>query len=140
MAILRFYLKKINVHRINSTCPPFYPPQWGGKDTRHGRCLLSEQADFKVKKTVVHTGRRLSLQRHQHRHEHWFIIKGQARVTLNGRTLEFSPGQSIDIPHESLHRIENIGSDDVVFIEVQTGDYFGEDDIERLEDDFGRVG
>jgi len=49
------------------------------------------------------------------------------------------PGQSIDIPRENLHRIENSGSDDVVFIEIQTGDYFGEDDIERLEDDFGRV-
>lgn len=101
--------------------------------------VMAEQADFKVKKTVVRPGLRLSLQRHQRRAEHWFIVQGRARVTLNEVELERVAGQSIDIPRESLHRIENIGSDDVVFIEIQTGDYFGEDDIERLEDDFGRV-
>jgi mannose-6-phosphate isomerase-like protein (cupin superfamily) len=101
--------------------------------------VMSEQSDFKVKKTVVHPGRRLSLQRHQRRAEHWYIVQGHARVTLNELKLERVAGQSIDIPRESLHRIENIGSADVVFIEIQTGDYFGEDDIERLEDDFGRV-
>lgn len=101
--------------------------------------VMAEQADFKVKKTVVHPGRRLSLQRHQRRAEHWYIVQGRARVTLNEVELERVAGQSIDIPRESLHRIENIGSDDVVFIEIQTGDYFGEDDIERLEDDFGRI-
>lgn len=101
--------------------------------------VLGEQVTFKVKKTVVYPGRRLSLQRHQRRREHWLIVQGRARVTLNEVELERVAGQSIDIPRESLHRIENIGSDDVVFIEIQTGDYFGEDDIERLEDDFGRV-
>ena len=101
--------------------------------------VLAEQASFKVKKTVVYPGHRLSLQRHQHRGEHWYIVQGRARVTLNERQFELIPGQSIDIPRENLHRIENSGSDDVVFIEVQTGDYFGEDDIERLEDDFGRA-
>ena len=101
--------------------------------------VLDDQAAFKVKKTVVYPGRRLSLQRHQRRREHWLIVQGRARVTLNEVEIERMAGQSIDIPRESLHRIENIGSDDVVFIEIQTGDYFGEDDIERLEDDFGRV-
>jgi mannose-6-phosphate isomerase len=101
--------------------------------------VMAEQADFKVKKTVVSPGRRLSLQRHQRRGEHWFIVQGHALVTLCERTLELTAGQSIDIPRESLHRIENIGSDDMVFIEIQTGDYFGEDDIVRLEDDFGRI-
>lgn len=101
--------------------------------------VLGEQAAFKVKKTVVYPGRRLSLQRHQRRREHWLIVQGRARVTLNEVERERVADQSIDIPRESLHRIENIGSDDVVFIEIQTGDYFGEDDIERLEDDFGRV-
>jgi len=101
--------------------------------------VLAEQATFKVKRTVVHPGLRLSLQRHQHRGEHWYIVQGRARVTLNERQLELISGQSIDILRENLHRIENIGSDDVIFIEVQTGDYFGEDDIERLEDDFGRA-
>ncbi len=101
--------------------------------------VLAEQAAFKVKRTVVYPGLRLSLQRHQHRSEHWYIVQGRALVTLNERQLELGPGQSIDIPCENLHRIENSGSDDVVFIEIQTGDYFGEDDIERLEDDFGRA-
>jgi mannose-6-phosphate isomerase-like protein (cupin superfamily) len=98
-----------------------------------------EQADFKVKKTVVRPGLRLSLQRHQYRREHWYIVQGRALVTLGERTFELAVGRSIDIPRESLHRIENIGGDDVVFIEIQTGDYFGEDAIVRLEDDFGRV-
>ena len=101
--------------------------------------VLAEQAAFKVKKTIVHPGCRLSLQRHQHRREHWYIVQGQTKVTLNERQVELVPGQSIDIPQGHLHRIENRGSDDVIFIEIQTGDYFGEDDIERLEDDFGRV-
>ncbi len=101
--------------------------------------VLAGQASFKVKKTVVYPGHRLNLQRHQHRGEHWYIVQGRAQVTLNERQLELIPGQSIDIPRKNLHRIKNSGSDDMVFIEVQTGDYFGEDDIERLEDDFGRA-
>jgi mannose-6-phosphate isomerase len=101
--------------------------------------VMAEQAGFKVKKTVVRPGLRLSLQRHQHRSEHWYIVQGRARVTLNELKLERVAGESIDIPRKSLHRIENIGSDNVVFIEIQTGDYFGEDDIERIEDDFGRI-
>ncbi len=98
-----------------------------------------EHIKLKVKKTIVHTGCRLSLQRHQHRREHWYIVQGQAKVTLNERQVELVPGQSIDIPCENIHRIENSGSEDLIFIEIQTGDYFGEDDIERLEDDFGRA-
>lgn len=102
--------------------------------------VLTEQGSFKVKKSVIRPGLRLSLQRHRHRREHWFIVQGKARVRLNEKQLELSVGQSIDIPRANLHRIENIGSEDLVFVEVQTGDYFGEDDIVRLEDDFGRAG
>jgi mannose-6-phosphate isomerase len=94
--------------------------------------------DHKVKRLVVHPGKRLSYQRHSKRAEHWFIVSGTARVTLDGTLTELHAGQSIDIPRESAHRIANEGDTDVVLIEVQHGTYFGEDDIVRLEDDYGR--
>jgi mannose-6-phosphate isomerase len=78
------------------------------------------------------------VKRHQKRSEHWFIVSGNAQVTINGVISSLGAGDSLDIPAGSLHRIANIGDSDVVFIEVQTGTYFGEDDIERIEDDFGR--
>jgi mannose-6-phosphate isomerase len=80
----------------------------------------------------------LSYQRHQKRAEHWFIVSGSAEVTLNGVVTKNVAGDSITVGIGDLHRIGNIGTDDVIFIEVQTGTYFGEDDIERIEDDFGR--
>ena len=101
--------------------------------------ILQESENHKVKCIWVTPGKRLSYQRHQKRAEHWFIVAGSARVTLNGVVSELKAGQSVDIGIGDLHRIENIGSDDVVFIEVQSGSYFGEDDIERIEDDFGRT-
>jgi mannose-6-phosphate isomerase len=100
--------------------------------------ILQESDSHKVKCIWVTPGKRLSYQRHQKRAEHWFMVAGSARVTLNGVVSELKAGQTIDIGIGDLHRIENIGSDDVVFIEVQSGSYFGEDDIERIEDDFGR--
>jgi len=100
--------------------------------------ILSESESHKVKTIWVNPGKRLSYQRHEKRAEHWFIVQGQAKITLNGDSFEMSAGDSIDIEIGDLHRIENIGSNDVIFIEVQTGTYFGEDDIERIEDDFGR--
>ncbi len=84
-------------------------------------------------------GRRLSYQRHPHQAEHWFIVSDPAEVTMDGNVHVLAPGQAIDIARGSAHRIANYGSEDLVLIEVQHGDYFGEDDIERLEDDFGRV-
>jgi len=101
--------------------------------------VLAEESAFKVKKTVVLPGRRLSLQRHRLRSEHWYLVQGSALATIEKNRLELVPGQSLDIPRGSLHRIENTGDDDVIIIEIQTGDYFGEDDIQRLEDDFGRA-
>ncbi len=95
--------------------------------------------DHKVKRIVVHPGKRLSYQLHHKRAEHWFIISGTPTVTLDGVVRRLVPGQAIDIPLESAHRIANEGNTDVVFIEVQHGTYFGEDDIVRLEDDFGRA-
>ena len=95
--------------------------------------------DHKVKRLVVHPGKRLSYQLHHRRAEHWFIVSGTAQVTLDGTVTQLGPGQAIDIPLESAHRIANQGDTDVVLIEVQHGSYFGEDDIVRLEDDFGRA-
>ena len=101
--------------------------------------LDDDAPDHKVKRIVVHPGKRLSYQRHSKRAEHWFIVSGTATVTLDGTVTTVEAGQSIDIPMEGAHRIANEGDTDVVFIEVQCGTYFGEDDIVRLEDDYGRV-
>jgi mannose-6-phosphate isomerase len=105
-----------------------------------GRWLVLEDGgSFKVKRIEVLPGRRLSYQKHFKREEHWFIVSGKARVTLDGRDHILDAGQSIDIATEALHRIENIGEAPVVFVEVQRGEYLGEDDIVRVEDDFGRL-
>lgn len=101
--------------------------------------VLSDQADHKVKRITVYPGKRLSLQRHRKRDEHWHVISGNATVTLNSEELRLEKGQSCDISRSVAHRIENRDTGNVVFIEVQTGQYFGEDDIERIEDDYGRV-
>lgn len=103
------------------------------------RVLDDELPDHKIKRIVVDPGRRLSYQRHQRRAEHWFVVSGTATVIRDGEVFELGPGASIDIGVGQAHRCENRGSVPVVFIEVQTGTYFGEDDIERLEDDFGRA-
>jgi mannose-6-phosphate isomerase len=101
--------------------------------------VLSDEATHKVKRIVVRPGQRLSYQRHQRRAEHWFVVSGRAQVTLDGVVRTVAPGEAIDIPRGAAHRIENDGVEDVVFVEVQHGDYFGEDDITRLDDDYGRV-
>jgi mannose-6-phosphate isomerase len=102
--------------------------------------VLDDSAGHKVKRIVVHPGRRLSYQRHARRAEHWFVVAGAGAVTLDGERIGVSAGTAIDIPTGAAHRIENPGDQPLVFIEVQHGDYFGEDDIVRLEDDFGRAG
>ena len=101
--------------------------------------VLSDEPDHKVKRIVVYPDKRLSLQRHRRRSEHWNIVKGDALVTLNDSEIPLAKGMSIDIPAGARHRVKNTGNEELVFIEIQHGDYFGEDDIERLEDDFGRV-
>jgi len=101
--------------------------------------ILSDFPDHKVKRIVVYPGKRLSLQSHHRRRENWTIVQGQAIVTRGDEQIAIHPGESIEISQDAKHRIFNPGSGDVVFVEVQTGDYFGEDDIERFEDDFGRV-
>jgi mannose-6-phosphate isomerase-like protein (cupin superfamily) len=102
--------------------------------------LDDDPSDHKVKRIVVKPHKRLSYQRHAKRAEHWLVVRGQARVTLEGDIHDVGAGQAIDVPLGVAHRVENVGDDDVVFIEVQLGGYFGEDDIVRLADDFGRAG
>jgi mannose-6-phosphate isomerase len=101
--------------------------------------VLYEEEGCKVKLFLVRSGKRLSLQRHKYRGEHWHLVRGDALVTRDGEEIRIQGGQSLDIPLGAIHRIENVGQGDVVVIEVQSGTYLGEDDIERFEDDFGRA-
>ena len=104
--------------------------------------VLDEGADgksHKVKRIEVLPGKRLSYQKHAHRAEHWFIVQGTAKVTLDGKEILLAPGEYVDIPVGAAHRVENPGEEKVIFIEVQRGSYLGEDDIVRLQDDFGRT-
>jgi len=101
--------------------------------------VLEDADDCKVKRLVVRPGGVLSLQRHEKRSEHWTVVGGTARVRLNDEEFDLKTGQTVEIPAGSLHRLENRESTPVEIIEVQTGSYFGEDDIERLEDIYGRV-
>jgi mannose-6-phosphate isomerase len=101
--------------------------------------VLVDDADHKVKSILVAPGQRISYQTHARRSEHWFIVRGQGSVVLDGVLHEVGPGSTIDVPQGMAHRIKNAGDEDLIFIEVQHGDYFGEDDIVRLDDDFGRT-
>jgi len=101
--------------------------------------VLEEAPTFKVKRIEVLPGKRLSYQKHAQRAEHWVVVAGTAKVTLDGREITVRTGEAIDIPVGTAHRVENPATDDLVFIEVQRGTYLGEDDIVRLEDDFGRA-
>jgi mannose-6-phosphate isomerase len=101
--------------------------------------VLDGTDTYKVKRIEVLPGKRLSYQSHDRRAEHWFVVAGIAKVTLNGQESLVKAGESIDIDVRDAHRVENPDeAETLIFIEVQTGDYFGEDDIVRLEDDFGR--
>ena len=101
--------------------------------------VLDEGDNFKVKRIEVLPGKRLSYQKHAQRAEHWVVVHGTAKVTLDDRDHIVSAGEAIDIAIGSAHRVENPGDELLVFIEVQRGNYLGEDDIVRLQDDFGRA-
>ena len=101
--------------------------------------VLDEGAGYKVKRIVVLPGKRLSYQKHAQRAEHWVIVGGRAKVTLDGQEIVLYLGEYVDIPVGAAHRIENPGAEDLIFIEVQRGAYLGEDDIVRLQDDYGRM-
>jgi len=116
-----------------NTSPAFDRRPWGTFT------VLDVGENYKVKRIEVLPGKRLSYQRHSRRAEHWYVVRGTAKVTLNGTEILVISGSAIDIAAEDAHRVENPdASETLVFIETQTGDYFGEDDIVRLEDDFGR--
>ena len=116
------------------TSPQFEARPWGNYT------VLDEGEGYKVKRIEVLPGKRLSYQKHAHRAEHWMIVNGTAKVTLDGRELVRAVGDTVDVAIGAAHRIENTSHERLVFIEVQRGTYLGEDDIVRLQDDFGRVG
>ncbi len=119
--------------KTSETSPRFDERPWGSFT------VLDEADNFKVKRIEVLPGKRLSYQKHAQRAEHWVIVQGVAKVTLDGREIILGAGQFVDIAIGAAHRVENPGDERLVFIEIQRGDYFGEDDIVRLQDDFGRA-
>ncbi len=100
--------------------------------------ILDEQGPYKVKRIVVRSGAKLSLQYHHHRSEHWIVVSGTATVTINDKTFALKQNESCYIPKEATHRLENKEKADLVLIEAQVGSYLGEDDIVRLQDDYKR--
>ena len=101
---------------------------------------LLDQEYCKVKEIVIKKGGRLSYQYHHKRSELWVIVKGEAVATLNDVEKIYKVGDVVKVPVGTKHRVENRKDEDLKFIEVQVGSYFGEDDIVRLEDDYGREG
>lgn len=101
--------------------------------------VLADAPDYKLKELVIKPGGCLSLQRHEKRAEHWFVLQGAPTVLKGRTTQQLQPGDYIRIPRHAWHRIDNrAGTQDVVIIELQKGAYFGEDDIERKQDVYGR--
>ena len=92
----------------------------------------------KVKRIIVKPGQRLSYQYHYKRNECWVIVQGKATVTLDDKVFTYKEGEIVDIEYGTRHRVQNEQEEDLIFIETQTGTYFGEDDIVRIEDDYGR--
>jgi mannose-6-phosphate isomerase-like protein (cupin superfamily) len=100
--------------------------------------VLADQSALKLKRIVVQPAGRLSLQRHRLRHEHWFVVEGLAEVEIDTTLCSLGPGQSVNIPVGAWHRLANVGKQALVLIEIQTGESFDENDIERAADDYGR--
>lgn len=100
--------------------------------------IIRDEPDYKLKLITVNPGQRLSYQYHHKRKEHWSFISGTGVLTLNDKVHTVTPGSQALIPALCKHRIENTGSEPLRFIEVQLGEYFGEDDIVRIKDDYGR--
>lgn len=102
---------------------------WHVIDVDHG---------YKIKRIHVDPGRRLSYQTHHYRSEHWVVVFGIATCTIEDEVLVAGPGESVDVPQGARHRLANEGDQELVIVEVQRGGYTGEDDIHRVEDDYGR--
>ena len=101
--------------------------------------VLDSQNDYKIKRIEVNPKARLSYQYHNYRSETWIIINGNGILTIEGENKKIQRGDTVQIPKTLKHRVENTGKEKLVFIEVQTGTYFGEDDIVRIEDDYNRI-
>jgi mannose-6-phosphate isomerase len=101
--------------------------------------VLSDAPDHKVKRIVVYPGGRLSLQSHKLRSEHWLVVAGEGTALVDGKEHPLKANCALDIPFKARHRVHNSSDQNLVIIEVQTGKYFGEDDIQRFEDDYGRI-
>ena len=102
--------------------------------------VISNEQDYKIKKIIINPKARLSYQYHNKRQETWIVLSGCGLVTIDDTVSEIKPGAQVLIPAKSKHRIENTSeTDNLEFIEVQSGEYFGEDDIVRLQDDYGRI-
>ena len=123
-------LKSENIQQAE-TFPKDHRP-WGWFES------LAIGDKFQVKRIVVNPGAALSLQSHKYRSEHWIVVAGTARVTVDDKVKLVNEGQSIYVPLGAIHRMENPGKSAMILIEVQTGTYFGEDDIIRYEDDYAR--
>lgn len=119
-------------HRAVAGAPRVHRP-WGWYEG------IDEGERFLVKRIMVRPGERLSLQKHAHRAEHWVVVQGVALVTVGDERRTLSANESVYIPAGSVHRLENPGEDPLHLIEVQSGDYLGEDDIVRLEDAYART-
>jgi mannose-6-phosphate isomerase-like protein (cupin superfamily) len=100
---------------------------------------LQKTETYHIKEIEVDPFARLSLQSHEKREEHWYVLFGRGIVTLNEKEIKIQAGESINIPLRAIHRIYNPNDEPLIFIEVQTGTYFGEDDIVRYEDDYNRI-
>jgi mannose-1-phosphate guanylyltransferase/mannose-6-phosphate isomerase len=118
----------LSTNKISKTYRP-----WGYFES------LEQTDSVQVKRLVVSPGARLSLQSHQYRSEHWVVIQGNALVRNGDNTFNLHPSESTFIPAQTIHQLTNEGEELLEIIEVQTGSYFGEDDIERFEDDYGRI-
>ena len=123
-------LKKANRPEVNSHRIVHRP--WGSYES------VDSGDGFQVKRIVVKPCAKLSLQKHQHRAEHWVVVRGEALVTRGTEVFRLQANQSTYIPVGEIHRLENDGTEPLHLIEVQSGSYLGEDDIIRLEDSYGR--
>jgi mannose-1-phosphate guanylyltransferase len=123
-------VKKHNVEMTNVHTTAHRP--WGTYT------ILEENAGYKVKQITVRPGAKLSLQYHHHRSEHWIVVSGIATITIDDKTFDLKANESTYIPKESKHRLANNTKENIVLIEAQVGNYLGEDDIVRLQDDYKR--
>ena len=117
----------------NNEIGKIYERPWGSYET------LRIENNYQVKVLTINPGGRLSLQKHFKRAEHWVVVAGTPTLTVNDQTRVYHVNESIHIPQEAIHRIENFGTETAKIIEVQIGTYLGEDDIVRFEDIYGRT-